>query len=215
MIIAAMRRALLLLSFFAAAARADQIQAVHRVESVDEDGMRGTREEWVTSALQRREHVMHEHDETTVVYDGTSGWRRDWNGFVETLAGDDLRRQRNIALLHSLAPLTGDSGEVKVTVDPATGRPSRATMPSFDGVMTVAFDDWRDVDGHPVAFTETWSTGPNVITAVDAVPAAQLDLASVRRIFSADGSRHDVAVQRGSQELTLHATVATKPISGL
>ncbi|HEX9162620.1 MAG TPA: hypothetical protein VF980_13020, partial [Thermoanaerobaculia bacterium] len=132
-----MRRFLLFTFFIATAARAEQspllarwidkaggaervarIAAIHRIDDVDEDGMAGTREEWTTAAMQRRERVDHVHDEAQIVFDGANGWRRDWNGFVEKLAGDDLRRQSDIALLHSLAALTGAAGPPKsVAVD--------------------------------------------------------------------------------------------------
>src|SRR5512142_3197477 len=113
-------------------ARAD-IQAVHRVETVDEDGMAGTREEWTTAALQLREHITHSHDETTVVFDGTNGWRRDWNGFVEKLAGSDLRHEADVALVHdALIGVTGTEPRdfhphggdtIHVVFDPATSLP--------------------------------------------------------------------------------------------
>jgi hypothetical protein len=38
------------------------------------------------------------------------GWRRDWNGFVENLAGADLRAQSDLAMIHSFAALTGVAG---------------------------------------------------------------------------------------------------------
>jgi len=173
-----MLRSFAIVFLFAATAHADvaaMVEAVHRVESIDEDGMAGTREEWATTALQRRERVDHVRDETVVVYDGTSGWRRDWNGFVEKLAGTDLRREAGIAFVHTaLLGVTGTEPRdfhphggdtIHVAFDPATGLPLRAEMPSFDGTLTVAFSDWRDVDGAKVPFTETWATGPNTTTA--------------------------------------------------
>src|SRR5205085_8667454 len=47
----------------------------------------------------------------------------------------------------------------------------------------------------------------DVITAVDNVPAAELDLAAVQRIFRADGTQHDVVVRRGADEVKIHAAV--------
>lgn len=175
-----------------------RIRAVHRVETLDEDGMPGTREAWATNALQRREHVTHAHDQTLVVFDGRQGWRRDWNGFVEKLAGDDLRHQADVALVHSFAALDGDAGrpvqigdrtlefhpkngsKVRFVLDPKTGLPLRAEMPSFDGVMTVAFADWRSVRGVKVPFEETWTTGPNTtvvhLRTIDFLPSRRIDL---------------------------------------
>lgn len=210
-----MSRSIVVLLFIATAARAQtspllqrwqqaigdpqriaQIEAVHRVESIDEDGMPGTREEWTTTSLQRRERVDHTHDETIVVYDGNRGWRRDWNGFVEHLAGDDLRRQNDLALIHSLAILHGDAEQiasdtlrfrtkngsaVDVVLDPTTGLPLLAEMPSFDGILTIAFSDWRKIDGVLIPFAEKWTTGPNTTTtklqSIEFIPRAQVDIA--------------------------------------
>ena len=171
MIIAAVRRFIafsLLLLLASPLAAAD---VVHRVFTTDEDGMPGTREEWDTLTMQRREVVAHEHDQTVTVYNGREGWRRDWNGFVETLAGSDRRRQADIALLETCTlPAAAQtvmpaSSLLDITRNPATGLPSKATMPSFDGTLTVTFADWKKVDGADFPFTETWTTGPNTTTA--------------------------------------------------
>jgi membrane-associated protease RseP (regulator of RpoE activity) len=55
----------------------------------------------------------------------------------------------------------------------------------------------------------------DVITAIDGVPASRLDLAAVQRLFRADGTKHDVVVHRGSEDVTIHAAVKTVPISKL
>lgn len=145
-----MRRIAAILLFVASSARAE-ISAIHRVYAFDDDGMTGTREEWVTANLERREIVRHEFDETVVVYDGKNGWRRDWNGFVEKIAGTDLQHQRDLARIHMLR--FGGKNE------------SEVHLPSFDGTMTIAFSDWRKVDGVDVPFTEVTTTGPNTSTA--------------------------------------------------
>src|ERR1019366_4134499 len=139
--------------------RLESIAAVHCVDAIDEDGMPGVREEWTTPALQRRERLSHTRDEAITVYDGTHGWRRDWNGFVENLAGADLRAQSDLAMIHSFAALTGAAGApsiidentlefhakggsaVRFVLDRETALPLRAEMPSFDGTRTVAFSD--------------------------------------------------------------------------
>jgi predicted aspartyl protease len=174
-----MRRFFLIL-LIATSARAG-VQAVHRVYSIDDDGMTGTREEWVTSDLQRRELVDHGgYDQTLTVYDGKNGWRRDWNGFVEKLAGNDLRRERRLALIHTLKPDQMLDLGVRIITDPATGLPQRAEMPSFDGTMTIEFSDWRKVDGVDVPFLETTKTGPNTTMAklqsIEIIPRERVDL---------------------------------------
>lgn len=178
--------------------RLESIAAIHRVDAIDEDGMPGVREEWTTSALQRRERLSHTRDEAITVYDGTHGWRRDWNGFVEDLAGSDFRAQSDLAMIHSFAALTGAAGApsvvdentlefhakggsaVRFVLDRETALPLRAEMPSFDGTRTVTFSDWRKVDGIAIAFAETWTTGPNKTTAhlqsIEFVPRDRVDL---------------------------------------
>src|ERR1041385_5238436 len=86
------------------------IEVVHRVYDTDEDGMPGTREERDTQKLQRREIVTHEHDQTITVFDGKNGWRKDWNGFVEKLAGTDVQRQKDLAMIQTYAAIVGAGG---------------------------------------------------------------------------------------------------------
>jgi hypothetical protein len=178
--------------------RLESVAAIHRVDAIDEDGMAGVREEWTTSALQRREQLSHTRDEATTVFDGTHGWRRDWNGFVENLAGSDLRGQSDLVMIHSFAALTSAAGApsiigddtlefhtkggsaVRFVLDRETALPLRAEMASFDGIRTVAFSDWRKVDGVAIAFGETWTTGPNKTTAhlqsIEFIPRDRVDL---------------------------------------
>jgi predicted aspartyl protease len=176
----AMRRVAAAILLLIAAGAHAEIQAIHRVYNVDEDGMTGTREEWVTADLQRRGIVDHKFDQTVVVYDGKNGWRRDWNGFVEKLAGSDLRQERDLALIHMLHFDAKNDPDVHFVTDPATGHVTSAEMPSFDGKMTIAFSDWRKVNGIDVPFTETATTGPNTSTAklqsIELLPAGSVDL---------------------------------------
>src|SRR5260221_145309 len=138
----------------------DKLRAVgtiHRIEDVRDDGTPGVRDEWITPALARRELLDHTADRTLEVFDGKTAWRRDWNGFVEQLAGVDAPELAgdNPVRFHPAEglPLT-------FVLDPHTSLPLRAEMPSFDGVMTIAFSDWRDVNGIRVPFAETLETGP-------------------------------------------------------
>ncbi len=159
----------------------DKLRAVgtiHRIEDVRDDGTPGVRDEWITPALARRELLDHTADRTLEVFDGKTAWRRDWNGFVEQLAGVDARREVDYAILHGFGAITGSAGAPELAgdntvrfhpaeglpltfvLDPQTSLPLRAEMPSFDGVMTIAFSDWRDVNGIRVPFAETLETGP-------------------------------------------------------
>jgi len=142
-----MRRALLvLLVLLAASVHAESIDAVHLVWRTSDDGTPGTRDEWVTRAGQRRELIDHGRDRTLDVFDGTHGWRRDWNGFVAPLEGMDLKRQADFARLHAFG---------------VTGPVDRVDLPSFDGTMHIVMSDFRDVGGVEVPFTETRASGPS------------------------------------------------------
>jgi len=55
----------------------------------------------------------------------------------------------------------------------------------------------------------------DVITAIDGSPAARWNLAGIRNVFTSEGTQHEVAVIRGTQEVTIHATIAMTPVSGL
>jgi hypothetical protein len=186
----------LLARWVTAAGGAERIAAVdviHRAGDASDDGTRGTRDEWVTRALARRELVDHGHDQSLTVYDGKVAWERDWNGFVAPLDGYDVKREQALALLHGFGLFTGAAGvpelagentlrfhpagglPLTIVLDPATGLPARAELPSFDGKLTITFADWREVDGLHVAFSETGTTGPSKselhLTSIDLHPA--------------------------------------------
>jgi hypothetical protein len=55
----------------------------------------------------------------------------------------------------------------------------------------------------------------DVITAIDRSPAGRWNLAGIRNVFTSDGTQHDVAVMRATQDVTIHATIAMTPVSGL
>ena len=139
------RAALVLLLLVAASVRAEQIDVVHLVWRTSDDGTAGTRDEWVTRAGARRELIDHGRDRTLDVFDGKRGWHRDWNGFVAPLDGVDLKRHADFARLHAFG---------------ITGPVDRVDLPSFDGKMSIAFSDFRDVENFKVPFTETRVSGP-------------------------------------------------------
>lgn len=161
--------------------RIASIKSVHRIAARDEDGMAGTSDEWI-AGMRRQELVDHVHDRSLVVFDGHHAWKRDWNGFVETLGGDDVRREAALAIVHGFGVLNGRAGEgeaagenalrfhpdgslpITYTFDPGSGLPTTVEVPSFDGTLTIAFSDWRDAGGIRVPFTETESNGVNTAT---------------------------------------------------
>src|SRR5262249_35337022 len=82
------------------AERLARVQVIHRSTESSEDGLAGTREEWIGQAFERREAVDHVHDRSLSVYDGAKGWVRDWNGKLQELHEDDLMHQVDQATLH-------------------------------------------------------------------------------------------------------------------
>ncbi|MGZ7039071.1 MAG: aspartyl protease family protein, partial [Thermoanaerobaculia bacterium] len=212
-----MRRTILALALFVtSAARADDataivdrwaaaiggieklraVDTIHRIADSRDDGTPGTRDEWITRALARRELLEHTSDQTLETFDGTTAWRRDWNGFVERLDGVDVKREIDFAILHGFGALTGSAGRAELVsdgvvrfhppgglpltyvIDKESGLPLRAEMPSFDGTMTIAFAGWRDVAGIRIPFVETQETGPSKselhVRSIDLQPAERV-----------------------------------------
>lgn len=134
----------------AVSAAAEEINTIHLVWQTSDDGTPGTRDEWVTRSGARQELIDHGRDKDLVVYDGHTAWRRDWNGFVQVLAGSDVKRQEELAKLHAFGMW------VREPV-------ARVELPSFDGKMTIAFRDWTDIDGVKVPLTEVRESGPTKI----------------------------------------------------
>ena len=160
------------------AQRVAAVKTIYRRSESDEDGLKGTRQEWITQKLQRREHVDHVHDQTTTVFNGKQGWLLDWNGKTQTLHGDDLKLIQALGIMHSFAALRGEAGAAESLGDDPTGKfamlrfsppggfpityyldratflPAKAEIPSFDGTETISFSDWHEVNGLKVPFEE-------------------------------------------------------------
>lgn len=160
------------------AQRVAAVKTVYRTSDSDEDGLKGTRQEWLTNKLQRREHVDHAQDQTTTVFNGKQGWLLDWNGKTQTLHGDDLKAIQALTIMHTFAALLGQAGPVESLGDDPTGKfamlrfsppngfpityyldratflPAKAEIPAFDGTETITFSDWREVNGLKVPFDE-------------------------------------------------------------
>lgn len=167
------------------AQRVASVKNVYRVADSDEDGLKGTRQEWITHKLDRREHVDHVHDQSTTVFNGAEGWLLDWNGKVQTLHGDDLKQIQALAIVHSFAALRGDAGTAESLGDDPSGKlamlrfspangfaityyldrqtflPTKAEIPAFDGTETISFSDWREVNGLKVPFEEKLADSVN------------------------------------------------------
>ena len=160
------------------AQRVAAVKTVYRTSESDEDGLKGTRQEWITRKLKRREHVDHVRDQSTTVFNGKQGWLLDWNGKTQTLHGDDLKLIQALAIIHSFAALRGGAGAAESLGDDPSGKlamlrfsppdgfpityyfdratflPVKAEIPAFDGTETISFRDWREVNGLKVPFEE-------------------------------------------------------------
>jgi hypothetical protein len=155
-----------------------RIHTIYRVSESDEDGLLGTREEWITSRMQRREMVDHRHDHSVTVFNGKRAWLNDWNGKTQQLHGNDVSLVADLAILHSFAALRDEAGPAEFLgddsshkllilrfspeigfpityyLDAGTYLPVRAELPAFDGREIISFSDWREVHGLKVAFAE-------------------------------------------------------------
>lgn len=159
------------------AARIGAVKEIYREAQSNEDGLVGSRREWITSDLRRRENVDHTHDQSQTVSDGKQAWLHDWNGKTQALHGDDFRLLVDLAVLHSFAALRGEAGKtesvadasnkfqvlrfhpqggfpITLYLDSSSYLPVKAELPAFDGIETITFDDWRVVNGIKVPFTE-------------------------------------------------------------
>jgi hypothetical protein len=163
--------------------RIGRVRNIYRTATSDEDGLEGTREEWITAHLNRKEKIDHVHDQSVTVLNARRAWLRDWNGKRQELAAYDLGVQEDTAILHSFAALEGRAGmaeyagettdgkaailrfhpalglELTYYLDKLTHLPIKAEWPSFDGPMTTTFSDWREVAGLKVPFAENQSDG--------------------------------------------------------
>lgn len=138
----------------------------------DEDGIPGKVEEWVNTAGDYRAVVTREFDDAEVVLTARSRSRRDWNGFVRRLEGEELSRLRTQSFESSVLafgpPRLMEQAEVsqsedgklyrlKVTapggkpgtwyVDAATWLPVKYERPGEDSVITTTYSDWRELGG--------------------------------------------------------------------
>ncbi|HYX67501.1 MAG TPA: aspartyl protease family protein [Terriglobales bacterium] len=138
----------------------------------DEDGIPGKVHEWLTTAGDYRAVVTRDFDDAEVVLTARSSSRRDWNGFIRTLEGEELSRLRTQTFESSVLafgpPKLMEQAEVsksedgklyllKVTapggkpgtwyVDAATWLPVKYERPGEDSVITTSYEEWRDLGG--------------------------------------------------------------------
>ena len=150
----------------------DRPQTAALTGTSDEDGIPGKTEEWLTTAGDYRAVVKREFDEAEVVLSQGSSLRRDWNGFLRRLEGEELSRLRTQTfessvlafgppkLMEQAQVSRSDDGKLyllKVTapggkpgtwyVDAATWLPVKYERPGEDSVITTTYSDWREMGG--------------------------------------------------------------------
>jgi len=168
------------------AVHADKVQpgTAALVSTSTEDGIPGNVAEWVTTSGAYRAVVKREFDEQEIVVNSRIAIRRDWNGFLRPLQGQELARQHTAAFekqvlafgpepqMQATASLSDDkktyalkftpSGGVTITwyVDAQSWLPLKSVQPNNeDGEITSTYSEWREAGGilapHRGQITET------------------------------------------------------------
>ena len=135
----------------------------------NQDGIPGQIEEWVAASGEYRRVVKREFDEEEFVVTDRIAQRRDWNGFVRVLEGEELSRLRTaifetevLAFGPDIIPLKQakvtkpeEGGSYALTVntpggkpitwsiDRNTGLPTKSVRPGEDSEITTTYSDWR------------------------------------------------------------------------
>ncbi len=137
------------------------------ITASDEDGIPGTIEEWTTGEAYRRA-VKRAFDQSDVVVAGGTAARRDWNGWVRDVKGQELKRLRSAiwesdvavfgppARLEQAEVLASEDGKtlllrsvvpggMSVTwyVDAKSWMPVKSLRAGEDSEITTTYEDWR------------------------------------------------------------------------
>jgi hypothetical protein len=137
----------------------------------DEGGIPGKVEEWLTTAGDYRAVVTREFDETELTVTKDSGVRRDWNGFLRTVEGEELARlsadtfEASVlafgppkSMENARVTTTADGKQVRLEttaggktvtwiVDAASGLPAAYERPGEDSLITTTYSAWREIGG--------------------------------------------------------------------
>lgn len=149
----------------------NRAKAAILVSSSDEDGVRGTIEEWTTGDAYRRT-TKRSFDQSEIVVAGRTAARRDWNGWIRDVKGQELRRLRTAifendvvvfgppALMAQAEVSQAEDGRVYVlrvttpggtpmtwSVDATSGLPLKSVRPGEDSEITTTYEDWRPEGG--------------------------------------------------------------------
>jgi Aspartyl protease/PDZ domain len=155
-----------------------------RMSDSNQDGIAGRLEEWVTTLSDYRASTKRDYDDAEVVVTRQFAKRRDWNGFVRDLQGQELSRLRTEIFEKSVIlfgpPMqmpeltvsqsddkktyllrTTPSGGLPMTwhVDAATWLPVKSVRPGEDSEIITTYDEWSATSGiqtpHRVNVSET------------------------------------------------------------
>ncbi len=138
----------------------------------NEGGIPGKVDEWLTTAGDYRFVSKREFDETETVLTDRSRLRRDWNGYVRDVEGEELNRwlleaterrvlafgpPKSMQKAHVSKSEDGTRYRLEVaapgdktvtwSLDAASWRPVAYERPGEDSVITTTFADWREVGG--------------------------------------------------------------------
>jgi hypothetical protein len=205
--------------------RLEQVRNSYLYATTSEGGLKGTLQEWSASdGRYRRRYERIGVDSTLTVYNGKQAWLRDWNGYVHTLEGADLKSVVTDACVKSCSfpvgrGLTGkvellgedesktlqvlrlrpDSGrEVTFYIDRLTFLPVRSERRNEDSEQITYYSDWRDVEGVKVPFTIRQSSGDPRYDLTMSVVNVTFNLDDIDEAFwKPSGSAFDSRIGRG------------------
>ena len=152
----------------------ERVNLIHSTASVKIMGLDGTLHEW-TSTDGRHQIDLNLADifKIVIASDNGSGWKRDQNGKLSALSGQELKDEISAAYVATMSYLVSGrmpgvliyegtedktgchmvraapEGGVEVTfyLDPKTFLPVRSEQPQQDQMLTTSFGDWKAFDG--------------------------------------------------------------------
>ncbi|HZU41993.1 MAG TPA: retropepsin-like aspartic protease, partial [Terriglobales bacterium] len=145
------------------------------VTTSDQDGIPGHIEEWLTSSGEYRRVVKRQYDEEQFAVTDRFAERRDWNGFIRHLEGEELSRLRSAIFeteilafgpdvfgpkeasvtgsgdpqLYALTVKTPGGKPITWYIDRKTWLPTKSVRPGEDSEITTTYSGWRKL-GHIV-----------------------------------------------------------------
>lgn len=154
------------------------------VSESNQDGIAGRVEEWITTSGAYRVTTKREYDDGDLVVSQHFAKRRDWNGFVRDMQGQELSLLRTAIFeksviifgppvqmpetvvsqsddkkLYLLRTTPAGGAPMTFYIDAATWLPAKSVRPGEDTEITSTYEDWRQTGGiltpNRVKVTET------------------------------------------------------------